>query len=100
MNTVMFLNESTDMPRSIEVKEMTLPVPHPGMNEYRRYFNHRIIEQEKTEEDSEQHVTEEIPCADFVAVQADHEPTNEEWREILSENGYSEERITLILSKE
>lgn len=97
MNTMMFLNELTDIPRGIEVKKMTLPVPNPGMNEYRRYFNHRTIEQERIEEGNEQHVTEEIPCADFVAVQADHEPTDEEWRDVLSENGYSEERITTIL---
>lgn len=50
--------------------------------------------------DNEEHVTEEIPCADFVAVQADHEPTDEEWRLVLTEQGYTDERIDVILSGE
>lgn len=100
MSTVVFLNESTDIPRGIDVKKMTLPVPKPGIDEYRRYFNHRIKEVEKTDVDNEEHVTEEIPCADFVAVQADHEPTDEEWRSVLTEQGYTDERIDVILSGE
>jgi hypothetical protein len=38
-----------------------------------------------------------IPVADYVSVQADHEPSDEEWREALSENGFSDEEIDKIL---
>jgi hypothetical protein len=41
-----------------------------------------------------------VPCADFVAIQADHEPTADEWKNILSENGFTEEQIDVILADE
>jgi hypothetical protein len=101
MNTVKFLTASTDSPRGAEVKKMTLPVPNPQENEYRRFYNHRDEESEevKTDEDSGEPVVVSvtIPVADYVSVQADHEPTDEEWREVLSENGFSDEEIDKIL---
>lgn len=100
MNTVKFLGVSTDMPREKEVKTMKLPVPQPGIDEYRRFYNHREVEQEETEEDNEQRAIVAVPCADFVAVQADHEPTVEEWRTVLSENGFTDEQIDVILAGE
>ena len=100
MNTVKFLGVSTDMPREKEVKTMILPVPQPGINEYRRLYNHREVEQEETAEDNEQRAIVAVPCADFVAVQADHEPTVEEWRTVLSENGFTDEQIDVILAGE
>lgn len=100
MNTVKFLGVSTDMPREKEVKTMILPVPQPGINEYRRLYNHREVEQEETAEDNEQRAIVAVPCADFVVVQADHEPTVEEWRTVLSENGFTDEQIDVILAGE
>ena len=97
-----FLIESTDTPRSADVKKMELPVPAPGINEYRRFFNHREVEQSQggTDGDSEQPVTVLVPCADYVAVQNPVEPTDEEWTECLTENGYTAEKIALILAGE
>lgn len=100
MNTVKFLGVSTDMPREKEVKTMKLPVPQPGIDEYRRFYNHREVEQEETAEDNEQRAIVAVPCADFVAVQADHEPTAEEWRTVLLENEFTSEQIDVILAGE
>lgn len=100
MNKVKFLGVSTDMPREAEVKTMKLPVPQPGIDEYRRFYNHREVEQEETAEGNEQRAIVAVPCADFVAIQADHEPTNEEWRTVLSENGFTDEQIDVILAGE
>ena len=97
-----FLIESTDTPRSADVKKMELLVPPPGINEYRRFFNHREVEQSQGEidEDSGQPVPVLVPCADYVAVQNPVEPTDEEWRECLTEVGYTAEKIDLILAGE
>lgn len=100
MSTLKFFGASTDMPREIEVKRMKLSVPQPGIDEYRRFYNHREVEQEETTEDKEQRAIVLIPSADFVAVQADHEPTDEEWRTVLSENGFTKEQIDVILAGE
>jgi hypothetical protein len=35
-----------------------------------------------------------------VSVQADHEPTDAEWREVLSENGFDDTTIDTILADE
>ena len=103
MNTVKFLCASTDMPRSAEVKKMTLPVPQPEQNEYRRFYNHRNVEEDQVTTDVEtgEPVTKSvsIPVADFVAVQADHEPTTEEWTTVLLENGFTEEDAQTILAE-
>lgn len=80
MTTVKFLTASTECPREAGVKELMLPVPDPGMNEYRRYYNHRMRVSESESGNIEE------PCADYVAVISDHNPTEEEWSLILSEN--------------
>lgn len=79
---------------------MKLPVPQPGIDEYRRFYNHREVELEETAEDNGQRAIVAVPCADFVAVQADHEPTEEEWENVLSENGFEKEQIDIILAGE
>lgn len=103
MNTVKFLCASTDMPRSAEVKKMTLPVPQPEQNEYRRFYNHRNVEEDQVTTDVETGEpvikSVSIPVADFVAVQADHEPTTEEWTSVLLENGFKEEDVQTILAE-
>lgn len=104
MNTIQFLGASTDSPRERETKRMTLPVPTPEQWEYRIFFNHRDEEREEVttdEETGEQSVvTKTVPTAEYVSVQADHEPTDDEWTEVLALNGYTAEQITNILSKE
>jgi hypothetical protein len=96
MSTVKFLTESTDTPHNASVKVQTLEIPDPGKNEYRRYFNQRSVTGKQVVDDKE--VTVDIPCADFVSVQADQEPTDEEWTEVLTEAGYTSEKITEILN--
>ena len=97
-----YLEESTDTPRTADVLEMELPLPQPGVTEHRKYFNHRIVKQEQAETDAEtgeqSSTIIDVPCADYVAVACSHKPTDEEWTECLSENGYDSERIGLILS--
>lgn len=97
-----FLEESTDTPREADVLKLELPVPNPGTNEYRRYFNHRTVQQSQNEtidgNTMEKQTT--VPCADYVAVLNDHEPTDDEWTTILSANGYTADQITAILKGE
>lgn len=71
---------------------MTLLVPAPGMNEYRKFFNHR--DEEQTDQDNNPVM---VSVADFVSVVADHEPAQEEWEQVLLAEGYTSEDITLIL---
>ena len=97
-----FLSASTDAPRARDCKRQMLATVSPYESEYRIYFNHR--DEERTDsmmmgEDTEEPQTVLVPTADFVAVQADHEPTDEEWRMVLAEQGYTEEQITAILSE-
>lgn len=109
MNKVRFLCVSTDAPRAASEKRVKMPVPHPQMDEYRVYFNHREVEvfpaayagdQEEItgEVDALSQSPQLVPTADYVSVQADHEPTDEEWSEVLSERGYTEEQISAILN--
>jgi hypothetical protein len=100
MNTIKFLTASTDMPRGAESKREKLPVPQPQMDEYRIYYNHRTIERDITEEETGEPESVSVPAADFVSVQADHEPTDAEWREVLSENGFDDTTIDTILADE
>lgn len=100
MNAVKFLTESIDTPRNADIKDMKLPVPSPGLNEFRKYFNHRNEIEKSFDEESGEMEEREIPAADFVSVVADHEPTIEEWTEVLRSNGYDDERIALIINAE
>ena len=97
-----FLNESTDTPREKDVMKLELRVPDPGTNEYRRYFNHRTVQQSQNDtvdgNTTENQIT--VPCADYVAVLSDHEPTEDEWTAVLSANGYTADQITAILKGE
>lgn len=103
MITIKFLGASKDMPREKGVKRLTLPVPTPEQWEYRIFFNHRDEEHEEVTTDAETGeqsvVKKTIPTAEYVSVQADHDPTDEEWTEVLAEQGYTEEQITNILSE-
>lgn len=76
-----------------EGKHQTLVRPNPGLDEYRVYFNYRVEEIV-----NEQEILQ-IPVADFVACLSSSEPTDPEWRELLTANGYSEEQVTMILAE-
>lgn len=95
MSIVKFLTASTECPREASVKELTLPVPQPGMNEYRRYYNHRFVDREESV--GEELTVIQVPVADFVAVVSDHTPTQEEWRNTLLSVGYTESQVNVIL---
>ncbi len=43
--------------------------------------------------------TTQIPVADFVSCLYDTEPTDQEWRVLLSANGYTEGQIDEILAE-
>lgn len=81
---------------------MKLPVPAPQMNEFRRFYNHRDVPQEEvvtdpqTGEPSIKTVT--IPTADYVSIQADHDPSDEEWADVLTANGFTSEEVQQILN--
>lgn len=79
-----------------------LPLPNPGTDEYRRYWNeHEVTRQ--TESDAETadgsartvEVTE--LTASFVSASCEHEPSIEEWKQCLAEAGYTEEKVNEIL---
>lgn len=111
MSTIKFLCASTDAPRAASEKRVKMPVPHPQMDEYRVYYNHREVEvlpeanagdpDETTGEvDALSQSPQLVPTADYVSVQADHEPTDEEWSKVLSEQGFTEEQISAILNND
>ena len=90
------------MPRAKEVKRMKLPLPNPGTDEYRLYFNHRDEQQEQvvTDPASSEPVVKNIsvPCADFVAAASETEPTEEDWTALLKEQNYTDDQITKMLA--
>lgn len=90
------------MPRAKEVKRMKLPLPNPGTDEYRLYFNHRDEQQEQVvpDPDSGEPVIKDVsvPYADFVAAASETEPTDEDWTTLLKEQNYSDEEITKMLA--
>ena len=100
-----FLNASTDSPRAKDVKRMRLPLPNPGTDEYRLFYNHRDVEHEEPGEIDEATgqpaiATVLVPTADYVAASCDHEPTDAEWTECLTGAGYSAKEIKAILKGE
>lgn len=98
-----FLVESTDTPHTSGVRTEKLPLPNPGTDEYRRYWNEHEVTRQQTESDAEAadgsartvEVTE--LTASFVAASCEHEPSIEEWKQCLAEAGYTEEQINEIL---
>lgn len=110
MTIVKYLNAGIDAPRNEDVKRLKMPVPHPEEDEYRLFYNHRLEEVPAPEGDGPDGIEggpdarsqgpSLVPTADFVSVQADHEPTDEEWRTVLKEEGdFSDEEIDVILGQ-
>ena len=88
-----YLGQFTDSPRVAEQgKEQILQRPNPGENEYRVYFNFR----EETRVFEEEHFT--VPVADFVSCLSDNQPTNENWENLLKDNGFTQGQIDNILN--
>lgn len=87
------------------MNEKELPLPEPGINEHRKYFNHREEEREESNNegaaDSDGSAKErkvvKVPVADYVSAANATTPTKEEWTECLSEAGYDSEQIAVIL---
>lgn len=95
-----FLIASTDTPHIKGVVKEHLPLPEPGVDEYRRYWNEHETQQTdySTMMDPEaEPKTITVLTANFVSMQCDHEPSDEEWRQLLKEEGYNEEQINTII---
>ena len=100
-----FLEQQTESPVALDVKEKELPLPEPGINEHRKYFNHREEEREEGGNegaaDSDGSASErkmvKVPVADYVSAANATTPTNEEWTECLHGAGYGSEQIAVIL---
>ena len=101
-----FIEQQTESPVALDLKKKELPLPEPGVNEHRRYFNHREEECEETPNGEAtvlgDSVAEpkkvKIPVADYVAAAHPTIPTDEEWTECLTSAGYDSEQIAVILS--
>ena len=82
-----------------------MPLPEPGINEHRKYFNHREEEREESNNegaaDSDGSAKErkivKVPVADYVSAANATTLTNEEWTECLHGAGYDSEQIAVIL---
>lgn len=73
-----------------------LPLPNvQGADEYRIYFNERQEKREVTEDDEVLEV--DVTVYDYASVLSDHEPTDEEWREVLVGQGFASTKVTKIL---
>ena len=100
-----FLEQATESPIALDMKEKELPLPEPGVNEHRKYFNHREEEREESNNegaaDSDGSAKErkvvKVPVADYVSAANATTPTNEEWTECLHGAGYDSEQIAVIL---
>ena len=100
-----FLEQATESPIALDMNEKELPLPEPGINEHRKYFNHREEEREESNNegaaDSDGSAKErkivKVPVADYVSAANATTPTNEEWTECLNGAGYDSERIAVIL---
>ena len=91
-----FLEQATESPIALDMNEKELPLPEPGINEHRKYFNHRTEERTENEADGEES-TVMVPVADYVSAANATTPTNEEWTECLHGAGYDSEQIAVIL---
>lgn len=95
-----FLTESTDTPHVKGVVNEYLPLPDPGIDEYRKYWNEHEVEQtdySNMGKEGAEPKTITALTANFVSMQCDHEPSDDEWRQLLTEEGYSEEQIKEII---
>ena len=82
-----------------------MPLPEPGINEHRKYFNHREEEREESNNEgaansdgsAKERKVVKVPVADYVSAANATTPTNEEWTECLHGAGYDSEQIAVIL---
>ena len=88
-----YLGKYTDSPRVAEQgKTQILPRPKNGKDEHRIYFNFR----EETRVFEE--VEEVIPVADFVSCLSHNVPTDEDWGNLLKDNGFTQGQVDNILN--
>ena len=96
-----FLTESTDTPHLSGVKKEKLLRPNPGVDEYRIYWNEHEIEVD----DNSQHLDGEnqtpkkikVLTANYVSAESEVDPTIEDWKQLLADSGYPEDKINEIL---
>lgn len=88
-----YLGKYTDSPRAAEQgKTQVLPRPKNGKDEHRIYFN--FCEETRVYEGIE----EVIPVADFVSCLSYNVPTDEDWENLLKDNGFTQSQIDNILN--
>lgn len=94
-----FLAESSVVPAgALTNNREKLPLPSvQEADEYRVYHNKHKEMQYSTDEDGND-IEEEVTVYDYVSVLCDHEPSDDEWRELLTERGYSNTAINKILT--
>ena len=100
-----FLEKQTESPVALYMNEKELPLPEPGINEHRKYFNHREEEREEggnegaadSDGSAKERKVAKVPVADYVSAANATTPTNEEWTECLHGAGYDSEQIAVIL---
>ena len=92
-----FIEQATESPIALDMNEKELPLPEPGINEHRKYFNHRTFERTEIEADGQESIVI-VPVADYVSAANATIPNDEEWTACLSEAGYGSEQIAVILS--
>lgn len=88
-----YLGKYTDSPRTAEQsKKQVLQRPRQGKDEHRIYFNYR----EETRD--LEGIEEVIPVADFVSCLSNNVPTDEDWENLLKDNGFTQGQIDNILN--
>lgn len=96
-----FLEESTNTPHTSGVRREKLLRPNPGVDEYRVYWNEHEVEIEDNSEQSKNPTDEpkkkKVLSANYISAENEIEPTDEDWRKLLTDSGYPEEQINEIL---
>lgn len=74
--------------------------PNPGVDEYRIYWNEHEIEID----DNSQRLDEEsqtskikVLTANYVSAESEVDPTIDDWKQLLTDSGYPEDKINEIL---
>lgn len=82
------------------VKREKLLRPNPGVDEYRIYWNEHEIEID----DNSQRLDEEsqtskikVLTANYVSAESEVDPTIDDWKQLLTDSGYPEDKINEIL---
>ena len=101
-----FIEQATESPIALDMNEKELPLPEPGINEHRKYFNHREEEREEggnegaadSDGSAKERKVVKVPVADYVSAAHATTPTNAEGTGCRHGAGYDSEQIAVSLS--